>query len=153
MGSVSWTDVQEHLRSRYKLQQDEAQSFLLGFAFDAPGHEGASLAHAQLVQGVHGQQLVVDGRSFVLLRAEVCSDRALDPLGALMHSAKLVLGGLVLAGNHYVLRYCLPLASLDLADLDYALEYLARDAAMTRARAAQHVASPEVRSHLPHWTE
>ena len=153
MGSVSWTDVQAHLRGRYKLQQDEAQSFLLGFAFDPPGQESAPLGGAPLVQGLHGQQIVVDGRAFVLLRAEVCSDRALDPLGALMHSAKLVLGALVLAGNHYVLRYCLPLSSVDLADLDYALEYLARDAAMTRARVAQHVASPEVRGRVPHWTE
>ena len=151
MGSVSWTDVQAHLRSRYKLQQDEAQRFLLGFAFDPPGHDSAS--GSPLVQGLHGQQVVVDGRTFVLLRAEVCSDRALDPLGALLHSAKLVLGALVMAGNHYVLRYCLPLASLDLADLDYALEYLAREAALTRARVAQHVASPEVRARVPHWTE
>lgn len=153
MGSVSWTDVQAHLRSRYKLQQDDAQSFLLGFAFDPPGQDNGPLGGSPLVQGVQGQQVVVDGRAFVLLRAEVCSDRALDPLAALLHGSKLVLGALVMAGNHYVLRYSLPLASVDLADLDYALEYLAREAAMTRARVAQHVASPEVRSRVPSWTE
>ena len=126
---------------------------MLGFAFDPPGQDAGPLSSSPLVQGLHGQHLVVDGRAFVLLRAEVCSDRALDPLAALLHNAKLVIGALVLAGNHYVLRYCLPLGSLDLADLDYALEYLAREAAMTRARVAQHVASPEVKNRVPHWTE
>ena len=152
MGSASWTEVQEHLRRRYRLQQDEAQSFLLGFAVGPPGSEVPGAGEA-LIQGVHGQHLAIEAREFVLLRAEVCSDRALDPQAALQHSAKLVLGALVLAGNHYVLRYSLPLSSLALPDLDYALTYLAREAALTRARIAQHNASPEVRSRVPHWTE
>ena len=151
MGSVSFPDVQAHLRSRYRLQKDEAQSFLLGFAFDPQGPQ--SLAAEPLVQGVYGQLVTVDGRAFVVLRAEVCSDRALDPQAALLHSAKLIVGALSLMGNHYVLRYSLPLSSLALDDLDYALEYLAREAAFTRARIAQHVAGKEVRSRVPHWTE
>lgn len=152
MGSASWTEVQEHLRRRYRLQQDEAQSFLLGFAVGPPDSEVPGAGEA-LIQGVHGQHLAIEAREFVLLRAEVCSDRALDPQAALQHSAKLVVGALVLAGNHYVLRYSLPLSSLALPDLDYALTYLAREAALTRARIAQHNASPEVRSRVPHWTE
>lgn len=151
MGSVSFAEVQAHLRSRYRLQKDEAQSFLLGFAFDPPG--GASPDQAPLIQGVSGQLVTVEGRDFLLLRAEVCSDRALDPLAALLHSAKLVLGALLLLGNHYVLRYTLPLSSLALADLDYALTYLAREAALTRARVAQHVVGREARSRVPHFTE
>jgi len=162
MGSASWTEVQEHLRGRYRLQKDEAQSFLLGFAVGPPPDQAPAIGEAlvpalapelTLIQGVHGQHLTVEAREFVLLRAEVCSDRALDPLAALQHSAKLVLGALVLAGNHYVLRYSLPLGSLSLPDLDYALTYLAREAALTRARIAQHNASPEVRSRVSHWTE
>jgi hypothetical protein len=43
----------------------------------------------------------------------------------------------VLSGNHYVLRYTVPLGSLELADLDYALEYLAREAITTRQRLMQ----------------
>lgn len=151
MGSLSFPDVQAHLRSRYRLQKDEAQSFLLGFAFDPQGSQ--PLGAEALVQGVYGQLVTVDGRAFVVLRAEVCSDRALDPLAALLHSAKLIVGALLLMGNHYVLRYSLPLSSLALADLDYALEYLARQAAFTRARIAQHVAGKEGRSRVPHWTE
>lgn len=151
MGSVSFAEVQAHLRSRYRLQKDEAQSFLLGFAFDPPG--AASPDQAPLIQGVSGQLVTVEGRDFLLLRAEVCSDRALDPLAALLHSAKLVLGALLLLGNHYVLRYTLPLSSLALADLDYALTYLAREAALTRARVAQHVVGREARSRVPHFTE
>ena len=97
MGSASWTEVQEHLRGRYRLQKDEAQSFLLGFAVGPPGNAEPAVGES-LIQGVHGQHLVVEAREFVLLRAEVCSDRALDPLAALQHSAKLVLGALVLLG-------------------------------------------------------
>lgn len=152
MGSLSFAEVQAHLRSHYRLQKDEAQSFLLGFAFDPPGQSPVG-AQPVIIQGVYGQLVTVEERAFVVLRAEVCSDRALDPQAALLHSAKLVLGALVLVGNHYVLRYSVPLSSLALADLDYALTYLAREAAMTRARVAQHVVGKEVRAHVPHWTE
>ena len=155
MGSVSFAEVLAHLRSRYRLQKDEAQSFLLGFAFDPPGGPPGAppLGSEPLIQGVSGQLVTVEGRELLLLRAEVCSDRALDPLAALLHSAKLVLGALLLLGNHYVLRYTLPLSSLSLGDLDYALEYLAREAALTRARVAQHVTGREGRSRVPHFTE
>jgi hypothetical protein len=156
MALSSWSEVQAHLRSRYRLQQDDAQSFLLGFAFESGAAPAASLlpgSEEPLVQGIQGQPVTVDGHAFLLLRAEVCSDRAMSPTAALQHSAKLVLGALVLSGNHYVLRYSAPLSSLEAADLDYALEYLAREAATTRTRAAQQVVSPEPRGRVPHWSE
>ena len=103
----SWTEVQGYLRSRYRLQTDEAQHFVIGFAL-----EGGGGLTGPLIQGVQGQLIEVEQHALLLLRAEVGSDRALNPVAALLHSSKLVLGGLTLLGNHYVLRYTVPLQGL-----------------------------------------
>jgi hypothetical protein len=155
MGFSSWSEVQAHLRSKYRLQQDEAQSFLLAFALDGgtPAQSSLPGGDPPLVQGVKGHPVLIEGRAFLVLRAEVCTDRALSQEDALRHSARLVLGALALSGNQYILRYCAPLSSLEPADLDYALEYLAREAGMTRARLAQHNGNPERANRMPHWSE
>lgn len=134
----TWSDVQSHVRSRYRLQTDAGQHFILAWQIE-DAKRGLEEA---LVQGVHCQPLTSGEQTFLILRAEVCSERTLNPLAALHHSARLILGALVLSGNHYVLRYTMPLRSLDFADLDYALEYLAREAAGTRQRLAQQGAHP-----------
>ncbi len=144
----SWTEVQGYLRSRYRLQTDEAQHFVIGFAL-----EGGGGLTGPLIQGVQGQLIEVEQHALLLLRAEVGSDRALNPVAALLHSSKLVLGGLTLLGNHYVLRYTVPLQGLQLADLDYVLTYLAKEAASLRTRIASQVAGPDARPKAPNWTE
>lgn len=144
----SWTEVQGYLRSRYRLQTDEAQHFVIGFSME--GSRGLS---GPLIQGVQGQLIEVEQHALLLLRAEVGSDRALNPVAALLHSSKLVLGGLTLLGNHYVLRYTVPLQGLELSDLDYVLTYLAKEAASLRTRIASQVAGPDARPKTPNWTE
>ena len=145
----SWTEVQGYLRSRYRLQTDEAQHFVIGFSLEGGGG-GLS---GPLIQGVQGQLIEVEQHALLLLRAEVGSDRALNPVAALLHSSKLVLGGLTLLGNHYVLRYTVPLQGLQLPDLDYVLTYLAKEAASLRTRIASQVAGPDARPKAPNWTE
>jgi hypothetical protein len=144
---TTWSEVQAHIRSHYRLQTDTLQHFILAWQIEDLALEdraaGASPAPPSplgqpVVQGVHGQHLTVGDKDFLVLRAEVASDRVMSPLQALRQSARLLLGALVLNGNQYVLRYSTPLRSLDLDDLDYALKYLAREAAATRARLAPH---------------
>ena len=80
--------------------------------------------------------------SWLLLRAEVCGERAMSPTAALRHSARLLLGGLVLSGNHYVLRHTLPLSGLDVLTLEFTLDYVVREAASLRQRILSQTASP-----------
>jgi hypothetical protein len=93
----------------------------------------------QTVQTVHGQLLTGLERSLLVLRAEVCGERALSPVVALQHGAKLALGALVLSGGRYQLRCALPTEALLTADLDFALRYLVREAAELRQRTLQRV--------------
>ena len=48
----SWTEVQGYLRSRYRLQTDEAQHFVIGFALEGGG-------------GLTGPGLDADDQAFV----------------------------------------------------------------------------------------
>lgn len=93
------------------------------------------------VQTVHGQLLAGPGleRPLLVLRAEICGERALSPVAALQAGAKLALGGLIVSGGRYQLRCALPSESLQLADLDFALRYLVREAAELRQRTMQKV--------------
>lgn len=162
----SWAELQSHVRTRYRLQRDEANYFVMGWQIEAPSPaagpsrspvdaliaEQAALGSPLPVQGVHVQLLTAQERSFAVLRAEVCSERALAPREALLHGTRLLVGALVLSGNHYVLRYALPLGAVQEADIDFALQYIAREAAVLRGRATQLVAAPEARAKAQ-WSE
>lgn len=104
----------------------------------APPRSGGGEAN---VQTVHGQLLAGPGleRPLLVLRAEICGERALSPVTALQAGAKLALGGLIVSGGRYQLRCALPSESLQLADLDFALRYLVREAAELRQRTMQRV--------------
>jgi hypothetical protein len=134
----TWSDVLAHIRGRYRLQTETPQHFVLAWQIEDARPEAAPFAPAQ-VQGVFGQCLTVGDKSFLVLRAEVASERSVSPQAALRHSARLILGALVLSGNQYFLRYSLPLQSLDLEELDYALQYVAREAAAARQRLVQNI--------------
>jgi hypothetical protein len=147
---ATWSEVQTHVRSLYRLQSDAPQHFIIAWQVEEPaGKASPSLGGEPVVQGVHCQPLTAGEQTLLVLRAEIGSERAMSPMAALHHSARLVLGGLVLNGNHYVLRYTLPLSGLvpsDLSGLDYALHYLAREAAALRQKLAHQVGSPKANS-------
>ncbi len=153
----TWSEVQSFVRARYLLQEDAAAHFVMSFelpaatAGEATAPTGASAlplldeaSRAAAVQTLHGQHLAGgEGKpSWLLLRAEVCGERAMSPTAALRHSARLLLGGLVLSGNHYVLRHTLPLSGLDVLTLEFTLDYVVREAASLRQRILSQTASP-----------
>jgi hypothetical protein len=141
---ATWSDVQTHVRGRYRLQNDTPQHFIIAWQVDDRSGKAPLMGSEPVVQGVHCQPLHAGEQSLLVLRAEVGSERAMSPLQALQHSARLVLGAVVLTGNHYVLRYTLPLGALagdKLDALDHALQYLAREAAALRQKLAQQVGS------------
>ncbi|MFO0580267.1 MAG: hypothetical protein U1A78_40360 [Polyangia bacterium] len=161
---ASWDEIQAHVRASYQLQRDEPRAFQMAFRVDggtptaagavAPSagpaagpagrkpvavrsSQGAQPEHT--VQTVHGQLLEGLERSLLVLRAEVCGERALSPVVALQHGSKLALGALVLSGGRYQLRCALPTEALLTADLDFALRYLVREAADLRQRTLHRV--------------
>lgn len=153
----TWGEIQSFVRERYLLQQDEAGHFVMSFQLPStPSGEGTSAkpapalplldeaSQAAAIQTLHGQPLSAgEGKpGWLLLRAEICGERAMSPTAALRHSARLLLGALVLSGNHYVMRHTLPLAGLDLATLEFTLDYVVREAAALRQRILSASGSP-----------
>ena len=59
----TWSDVQSHVRGRYRLQTDTPQHFILAWQIEDPKR---SLDEA-LVQGVHCQTLTVSEQTFLIL--------------------------------------------------------------------------------------
>ena len=137
---ATWSEVQAHVRGRYRLQSDTKQHFILAWqiednkplAFDGDLHV--------TTQDIHCQPLTAGDREFLVMRAEVCSEHLMNPRAALQQSARFVAGALVLNGNHYVLRYSVPLGTMSLDDFDYLLTYLVREAAALHQKATQRVA-------------
>ena len=149
--TTTWNDVQAFVRKHYVLQQDQAQHFAMDFELPDPKAEAGStrpaMDEASLASSVvrlHGQLLQTgeDAPKWLVLRAEVCGERAMSPLAALRHSARLLIGALVLSGNQYILRYTLPLSDLSLPTLQHAIEYIAREAGSLRHKVLQQTASP-----------
>jgi hypothetical protein len=144
-------DVQAFVRENYVLQHDQPQHFAMDFALPSAVPERAKAtpavdeaSQAAAVVRLHGQRLQAseDAPAWLIVRAEICGERAMSPTAALRHSARLLLGALVQSGNQYVLRHTLPLADLTLPTLKYVLEYIAREAGSLRQRVLQQTASP-----------
>lgn len=148
---ASWTDVLTFVRGQYVLQEDQPQRFTLVFALPSTGSDGDTVrpaldeaSQAAAVVRLHGQ-LLQSGEGalpWLIVRAEVCGERAMSPTAALRHSARLLLGALVLSGSQYVLRHTLSLSDLTLPTLQYVLEAVAREAGSLRQKVLQHTASP-----------
>lgn len=136
---ATWSEVQKHVRARYVLQSDTPQHFILAWQVDdvrPPAFDGD--LHVT-TQDIHCQPLPAGDRTFLVMRAEVCSEHSLNPRAALQQSSRLVAGALVLSGNHYVLRYTVPLSTLSIDDFDYLLTYLVREAAALHQKVTQRV--------------
>lgn len=149
--TTTWNDVQAFVRKQYVLQQDQAQHFAMDFELPDPKAEAGTarpaMDEASLASSVvrlHGQLLQAgeEAPKWLILRAEVCGERAMSPTAALRHSARLLMGALVLSGNQYVLRYSLPLSDLSMPTLQHVLDYIAREAGGLRKKVLQQTASP-----------
>jgi hypothetical protein len=136
---ATWSEVQKHVRARYRLQSDTPQHFSLAWQVDDSRPQSFDGDLHVTTQDIHCQPLVAGDRTFLVMRAEVCSEHSLSPRSALQQSARLLAGALVLSGQHYVLRYTVPLSTLTLDDFDFLLTYLVREAAAVHQRVTQRV--------------
>lgn len=131
----SWTETQEFLRQRFKLEEDRPELLKLTFT-------------TQLVPGRNEAQEVTcaletqNGEPWLLVRADICREPSLDPLDALRLGARLRIGGVALVGEVYEVRRAYRLRDLDLTGLAESLQYLALEASFLRTRARPLPAQP-----------
>lgn len=124
----SWTETQEFLRQRFKLEEDRPEQLRLTFVTQlVPDRNEAQEVSCSLE--------TQNGEPWLLVRADICREPSLDPLDALRLGARLRIGGVALVGEVYEVRRAYRLRDLDLAGLAESLQYLALEASFLRTRA------------------
>ena len=110
---ATWSDVQNHLRSRYALAEDRPD--LVALKFECAG------ARAQLIQVSSFSAL---GRGWVLFRSRVCEQSRMDPVEALRRNSRFAVGFLALTDGYYEIAYTAQLETLDIDELEIPLRVL-----------------------------
>jgi hypothetical protein len=128
---ATWSEVQEFARRRYTLVSDSERDLVIAFPLATEGATSEA-------QHVHVQPLIEFGEPWLLLRAAVCSEQALDLKAALQRCGRQVMGALVLADHLIALRQGMPLATLRPEDFQKTVQVLARTAAYMR----KHLRAP-----------
>ena len=127
---TTWEDVALHIREQYTLRRDQP-NFLVA-SLTVTGAEIGLPAARDTVQLVHVQTVVEFGEPWLLLRATLCNQRAIEVPAVLRLAARQVLGALVLSDHVLALRHGMPMATLRREDVDRTLLFLARSAVHVR---------------------
>jgi hypothetical protein len=121
----NWSDVQAHLRGRYKIAAEDDRGLDLYWELGAPPDRS-------LLQRTRVELRRAFGEPWLVIVGDVCAEAALEPREALRHNGKLSLGALALEGQGYVMRHGARLATLTWDDLERALEFVAVEASRVR---------------------
>lgn len=121
----TWDELQAHLRATYSVVRDDPEAIALSWSFSVGDH--------QHVQGVGLAPIVVDGRPWVTLIADLFPEASMPPRTALLYQDRLPFGALVLRDGVFLVRHGLPLDALSLVELDWTIRLLVREASWLRA--------------------
>ncbi|MGE0401175.1 MAG: hypothetical protein AB7T06_30985 [Kofleriaceae bacterium] len=129
----TWDETREHLRTKYKLMQDDAAWVGLGFNFTIDGK--------QLTQRVRVEPRSIGPIPGLLVWCDVVEATRVPPQKALERNFAFPIGALAIHQGLIVLMATLPLESVIFTTLDLIIENLARDAAVLRDNAPGAAAS------------
>lgn len=110
---ATWSDVQNHLRSRYILAEDKPN--LAALDFECTGGRA---------QRVLVSSFSALGKNWVLFRSRVCERHLFDPEEALKRNAVFAVGYLALSEGFYEVVYTAQLDTLDIDELEIPLRSL-----------------------------
>lgn len=124
----SWTQTQDFLRGRFRLDEDLPEQLGLTFVTQlVPGRNEAQ--HVRCVHETHS------GEPWLLARADACREASLDPAEAVTLAARLRIGAISLTDGVYEVRRAFALTDLKLEELARDLQYLAMEASFVRVKA------------------
>ncbi len=113
----TWTDIQDHARSSYKLAEEHEHGFKVVFEYPGGRLQAVIVAHYHAM-----------GRAWVDFSSACCRVERLEPMDALQRSFSLAVGSLCLDGDVYVVRHTVMLEELQLEDLELFMHAVARAA-------------------------
>lgn len=121
---ATWQETRDHLRSKYKLLNDDAAWMGVGFAFTRDGRT--------LHQRVRVEPRAIGKIPGVLIWCDVIETASVPAQKALVRNMAFPIGALAIHEGLYVLVAVLPLDGIVWSTFDAIIETLARDAATLR---------------------
>lgn len=131
---ATWQETRDHLQTKYKLLNDEAEWIGLGFAFNRDGKV--------LHQRVRVEQRAIGDIPGVMIWCDVIDAASVPPHKALVRNMAFAIGALAIHEGLYVLVAILPLDGIVWSTFDTIIETLARDAASLREDAPGAAGAP-----------
>lgn len=122
---ATWDEVRDHLRSRWRVEHDEA----LALAISAV----VPIGSREMTQAIGLAPTEVEGRPWLSIIGELFAETELSPRGAVTYADRLPLGAIVLRGDRYLLRHGAALDGLTLIELDWVVTIIVREAVRLRA--------------------
>ena len=113
----TWAEVQEYVRSKYKLAEDRENSFKLVWEY------GNGRLQAIIVSRFEAMD-----REWVDFASAACKRQEMEPTVALQKNFGFAVGALCLDNDVYVVRYSVQLASMDLEEFELPLHIIASTA-------------------------
>lgn len=114
---ASWTDIQDHMRSTYRLYGDEPQVLSMSWSYD----DGRT-------QRIVVRRFESSGRDMVELKSPFANhgDEGPDPVELLRENSRLPFGAVALAGDVFLVVHNADLGSMSLDQFDFLLRRVAR---------------------------
>lgn len=114
---LTWAEIQEHVRAKYKLAEDHEDGFKLVWRYDN-----------DRLQQIFVNCYAALGEAWCNFTSPACRLEDLAADVALRRSLGFAVGSLCLDGEVYVVRYSVPIGSLKLATFDLLLGVIASTA-------------------------
>lgn len=111
---TTWSDLQRHMRSRYKLQDDEADMLSMVWSYDD-----------ERMQKIIVRRYRAADRVMVEFKSAFAHRGQLDPIVLLEENSRLPLATIALSGDLYLVVYNALLDHLHLDDFDFILSRVA----------------------------
>jgi hypothetical protein len=112
---ATWSDVQDHMRSSYRLQSDEPQALAMTWSYE----DGRT-------QRIMVRRCVADGYDMVEFKSPFARLGRAEPLELLRENVRLPFGAVALSGDVFLVVHNADLADLDVPRFDRLLQQVAR---------------------------
>ncbi|HUB06622.1 MAG TPA: hypothetical protein VMB50_06460 [Myxococcales bacterium] len=119
----TWQEIQQYARSKYKLDDDDADFFSLVWAYDD------NRSQKVIVRRFHAFD-----QDWLSIRSAVCDETKLDPKVALQRNGDFAVGALALVPQGegkpllYIMSHTVPLKDMDLDEFELPLHVIANTA-------------------------
>ncbi len=113
----SWSEVQNYARSKYELQEDNENSFKIVFEWEDGRYQAVIVTRFEAMN-----------REWCDFASAACKVDQMPAEVALKKNFVFAVGALALDENIYVVRYSVPLGTMDMEEFELPLHVVARTA-------------------------